>query len=389
MKILYFDCKNGISGDMALNALAKLAGCKEQVKAAMKERFRTELESVCAHGIAQDDGCAQDGPGGCVQDESGRGGHNHEGHGNDSHAHAHSRGHSHVHAHNHGHGRSYGEVAAIIENSGFSSQAKKTAHNIYGHIAEAEAKVHGASLETVHFHEVGRDEAIQNALGIGMALEAIAPDAIYTSPICDGKGTIICSHGEIPVPVPAVMALRKKCSYAFQQADINMEMVTPSGLASLMGIGAMPDECGGLDVLQKAIGCLDGERLAEGDVFPEAGVPPQAVIGADAVALSEDGRPLDTSALRKMAVSSEAGCHVIAFAEAKGNRNTKRPGLRVYLIECGEKAFGAATRQMYSTDGLPDDAAARQMDAAPAVPAPKHAAPASAALHSAHEEDIH
>lgn len=359
MKILYFDCKNGISGDMALNALAKLAGCKEQVKAAMKERFRTELESVCAHGIAQDDGCvrdcgcAQDGPGGCVQDESGRGGHNHEGHGNDSHAHAHSRGHSHVHAHNHGHGRSYGEVAAIIENSGFSSQAKKTAHNIYGHIAEAEAKVHGASLETVHFHEVGRDEAIQNALGIGMALEAIAPDAIYTSPICDGKGTIICSHGEIPVPVPAVMALRKKCSYAFQQADINMEMVTPSGLASLMGIGAMPDECGGLDVLQKAIGCLDGERLAEGDVFPEA------------------------------------GCHVIAFAEAKGNRSTKRPGLRVYLIECGEQAFGAATRQMYSTDGLPDDAAARQMDAAPAVPAPEHAAPASAALHSAHEEDIH
>lgn len=261
MKVLYFDCKNGISGDMMLKALMELAGCKDQIETAMNENFQT-AESLCVPVIVHDepsfkgDGCGD--------------------HHDDHHNHVMRCTHASCEPHRHSHGRSYQEVVAMIKNSGFSSRAKETAHNIYRHIAEAEAKVHGASLETVHFHEVGRDEAIKNALGIGMALEAIAPDAIYTSAIYDGKGTVVCSHGEIPVPVPAVMALREKCSYVFQQADINMELVTPSGLASLMGIGAMPDECGRMDALQG------------------------------------------------MAVSS---------AEAKGSRDTKRPGLRAYLIE--------------------------------------------------------
>lgn len=150
--------------------------------------------------------------------------------------------HEHHHDHDHHHGRSYREVKHMIQHSGFSSKARETAANIYKCIAEAEAAVHGETLETIHFHEVGRDQAIKNALGIGMALEVIAPDKILTSPVYDGKGTIICSHGEIPVPVPAVRALMSKSTFTFKQADVNTEMVTPSGLASLMGIGAVPDD---------------------------------------------------------------------------------------------------------------------------------------------------
>ena len=183
------------------------------------------------------------------------------------------------HDHHHAHVRSWLKVRQLIDHSSFSDDAKQTALSIYQNIAEAEASVHGESLETIHFHEVGRDEAVKNALGIGMALEIIEPLEILTSPIYDGKGTVVCSHGEIPVPVPAVMALRAKCTYAFETADVNMEMVTPSGLASLMGIKAKP----AVKTLQQ---------------------------------LLEDPR-----------------VSIIAETEAKGGRDTGRGGLRVYLLE--------------------------------------------------------
>lgn len=209
----------------------------------------------------------------------------------------HDYGHSHTdhshsgdHDHHHAHGRSWLKVRELIDHSSFSDEAKQTAISIYQNVAEAEASVHGETLETIHFHEVGRDEAIKNALGIGMALEAIKNSGqdvqgadehleILTSAICDGKGTIVCSHGEIPVPVPAVMALRAKCTYAFETAEVNMEMVTPSGLASLMGIKAKP----AVKTVQQIL---------------------------------EDPR-----------------VKLVAETEAKGTRDTGRNGLRVYLLE--------------------------------------------------------
>lgn len=210
--------------------------------------------------------------------------HSHGDNGHDDHDHS-------DHDHHHAHGRSWLKVREIIEHSSFSDDAKQTALSIYQNIAEAEASVHGETLETIHFHEVGRDEAIKNALGIGMALDAVKaraqgsdqdadePLEILTSPIYDGKGTVVCSHGEIPVPVPAVMALRAKCTYAFETADVNMEMVTPSGLASLMGIKAKP----AVKTLQQI---LEDPRVS-----------------------------------------------IIAETEAKGSRDTGRGGLRVYLLE--------------------------------------------------------
>jgi len=194
------------------------------------------------------------------------------------HTHDHHDDHDH-HDHHHAHGRSWLKVRELIDHSSFSDDAKQTALSIYQNIAEAEASVHGETLETIHFHEVGRDEAIKNALGIGMALEIIEPLEILTSLIYDGKGTVVCSHGEIPVPVPAVMALRAKCTYAFETADVNMEMVTPSGLASLMGIKAKP----AVKTLQQI---LEDPRVS-----------------------------------------------IIAETEAKGSRDTGRGGLRVYLLD--------------------------------------------------------
>lgn len=206
MKVLYFDCTNGISGDMLLNALMELSECRAEVEEAI------EMENFAAESHDHDDEVANQ--------------------------HQHNQNHAHEHTH---HGRSYHEVKHIIAHSGFTRKSREYAAAIYRNIAEAEAEVHGETLDTIHFHEVGRDRAIKNALGIGMALEKIAPDRIAVSPIYDGKGTVICSHGEIPVPVPAVRALMKKSTFVFRQADVDTEMVTPSGLAGLMGIGAEPE----------------------------------------------------------------------------------------------------------------------------------------------------
>ncbi|MGI6766089.1 MAG: nickel insertion protein [Lentihominibacter sp.] len=137
--------------------------------------------------------------------------------------------------HAYAHGRSYTEVKNIIDS------AQEYAQRIYRVLAEAEAEVHGETSETVHFHEVGRSEAIKNALGIGMALSRLAADRILVSSIYDGKGFVDCAHGRIAVPVPAVRAMMNKSDYDFRTAEgVDTEMVTPSGLASLMGIGAEP-----------------------------------------------------------------------------------------------------------------------------------------------------
>lgn len=202
MKILYFDGSNGISGDMLLKAVSRLSRNEEKIYEVMRHEVMGSQEEQ-----------------------------------------------NHIHDGHH-HGRSYKKVRELIENSGFSFASKKTALKIYEYIAQAEAKVHGETLETVHFHEVGRNEAVKNALAVGMAIEYICPDKIMVSPIYDGKGKIICSHGEIDVPVPAVMALRENCGYCFKTADVNTEMVTPSGLAGLMGIGAEAAE--DEDIVKKA-----------------------------------------------------------------------------------------------------------------------------------------
>ena len=201
MKVLFFDCTNGISGDMLLNALMELGECRAEVEAAINNESLSHVH------------------------------------------HSHNEENAHHHDHTH-HGRSYKEVKHLIECSGFTRKSREYAEAIYRNIAEAEAEVHGESLETIHFHEVGRDQAIKNALGIGMAMEKIAPDITAVSPIYDGRGTVVCSHGEIPVPVPAVRALMKRSTFAFRQAEVDTEMVTPSGLAGLMGIGAMPESSG-------------------------------------------------------------------------------------------------------------------------------------------------
>lgn len=176
---LYFDCTSGISSDMILHALTEMGGDTVWMK---------QLE---------------------LPEE--------EGH--------------HFH-------RSHREVKEILQENHLPEPVREKALAIYQVIAEAEAKVHESDVEHVHFHEVGSNRAVKNIVGIASALSSLSIKAIYCSEIHDGNGTVECSHGTIPVPVPAVQAMMGSCDYKFVTEAIDMEMVTPSGLGVLLGIGA-------------------------------------------------------------------------------------------------------------------------------------------------------
>lgn len=251
MNVLYIDCTSGVSGDMLLKALTELGGSAPEREAF--DPTQSPEERPCGHGgkNARDHHESHESH---SHEETPYGRHHAHDH---EHAHCHEHEHKHHHAHTH---RSHKEVQAIIQNSPMPPKARETALSIYRVIAQAEAKVHNSDAENVRFHEVGRNEAIKNITGIAAALDSLNVEAVYCSKIHDGTGFITCSHGKIPVPVPAVMAMREACDYPFVTEDVETELVTPSGLGVLIGIGARYAEKAPEGKLLKTVtakGCRD------------------------------------------------------------------------------------------------------------------------------------
>jgi uncharacterized protein (DUF111 family) len=102
----------------------------------------------------------------------------------------------------------------------------------------AEAAAHGVAIDEVHFHEVGSPRAVYTAVGVAVAAEMLGAEEFTCGALKDGSGTVKCSHGTIPVPVPAVRELLKQTDIPLHSdTNIRTELVTPSGLALLIGLG--------------------------------------------------------------------------------------------------------------------------------------------------------
>lgn len=252
-KTLYLDCSSGISGDMTVAALLDL-GASEQ-------RLREALSSLPAHGFdvavtrvrkSGLDACDFD-----VRLDAAHENHDHDmawlyGHLDASdhehvheheHNHEHSAEHAHEHAHDHEHSaehdhahhhhehRSLADVCAIIDASAMSERAKGLAHAVFGKLAEAEAKAHGATPETVMFHEVGAVDSIVDICSVAICLDDLDVTEVIVPSLAEGHGTIRCAHGIMPVPVPAVVNLCQAAGIALVPAPVTGELVTPTGAA--------------------------------------------------------------------------------------------------------------------------------------------------------------
>lgn len=213
MKILYFDCFSGISGDMVIGALIDAGGDpahleKELKKLNMKNEYELKFSKVVKNGITGtkfDVLLAKE-----VHTEG----------------HKHDRDHSHDNGHHH---RSYKDIVKLIKLAKFSKQVQNTAVSIFKRIGIAEGKIHGVTLDDVHFHEVGAVDSIIDIVGTAILLDQLKIESIKSSPIPVGSGRIHIDHGVYPVPAPATLEILRGIPIA--ESDMKGELATPTGAA--------------------------------------------------------------------------------------------------------------------------------------------------------------
>ena len=219
MKVLYFDCSSGISGNMTLGALLEIVGDEtyflEEIKKLNIDGYKIEISKKVKNGIT---GTYVD----VILDEQEE--HHHE------EKHHHEEEHHHEHHHHHEH-RNLKDVYAVIDHSSIQEKSKELAKKIFLRVAKAEAKVHNKPLEEVHFHEVGAIDSIIDIVGTAILIQKINPDKIISSIVNDGYGFIECAHGTMSVPVPATSEIFANSHVKFRQIDVDTELVTPTGAA--------------------------------------------------------------------------------------------------------------------------------------------------------------
>jgi pyridinium-3,5-bisthiocarboxylic acid mononucleotide nickel chelatase len=131
--------------------------------------------------------------------------------------------------------RHLSHIVKLIEQSGLSMRARQNACAVFQRLGEAEAGVHGVSIEKVHFHEVGAADSIADIAGACIALDLLGIDQVHVSPINTGSGTVKTEHGMLPVPAPATAALLAgKPIYA---RGPEVELTTPTGAALAVTLG--------------------------------------------------------------------------------------------------------------------------------------------------------
>ncbi|WP_413176097.1 nickel pincer cofactor biosynthesis protein LarC [Anabaena azotica] len=212
-KIAYFQCPTGISGDMCLGALVSLGVPVEYL-----------VEKLNALGIEQEYQLRAE----LVHRQTQQA----------TKIHVDLLHHHHHHHHEHHHGRHLPEIEEMILKAKLPSQAQTWSLAVFRQLAVAEGAVHGIEPEKVHFHEVGAVDAIVDIVGTCLGLDWLGIDSnqegfplIYCSPFPTGGGTVRAAHGQMPVPVPAVLKLWEMRSCPVYSNGIDKELVTPTGAA--------------------------------------------------------------------------------------------------------------------------------------------------------------
>lgn len=229
---LILEAHSGLAGDMLIAALLDLGASQEQCEAELRklnltEPWTLEVARVSRHGIAanhvrflsggrpieepflpSDSGKLVRAPG--------------------------SAGAAHAH------GRTYASIRSLIATSGLTERAKVRAQAAFRVLGEAEARLHGVSLDEVHFHEVGSLDAILDICGAAVLLELLGVARVYVPPLPVAHGQVKTAHGTLPLPAPATLEILK--GMPLRETQLRFETVTPTGaaLAAALSAGEPP-----------------------------------------------------------------------------------------------------------------------------------------------------
>jgi pyridinium-3,5-bisthiocarboxylic acid mononucleotide nickel chelatase len=202
MRVLYYDCFSGISGDMNLGAMIDLGIDKEYLTGELDKLNLKGWELIAEqdqrHGIF--------GIKVTVRQTK----------------------HEHVHRH-------LADIESIINRSTLDSRTKELSSKIFMKIALAEASVHKIPIGRVHFHEVGAIDSIIDVVGAAVCYNALNVDAVHVSPVELGSGFVICDHGKLPVPAPATAEIIQ--GIPVKKGGVDFEATTPTGAAIIATLG--------------------------------------------------------------------------------------------------------------------------------------------------------
>jgi uncharacterized protein (TIGR00299 family) protein len=248
MKIAYFDCFAGISGDMTLGALIGAGADPDRLRRDLAALgvggYRIEVgRRIAGYIEATDVRVILDDP-------------------------------------HHGHHRHLKEILETIRVTSLSDPVKQTAERIFRRLAAAEGRVHGHPPEAVHFHEVGAVDAIVDIVGTAICLEMLGWPKVVSSPMPTFHGYVKGSHGIFPLPAPATAEILR--GVPWRKLDIEGELVTPTGAAIIAeiasGFGPLP--------------AMTIESIGYGAGKSDFGIPNalRVMIGEESVASPGSGR---------------------------------------------------------------------------------------------------
>jgi uncharacterized protein (TIGR00299 family) protein len=208
VRLAYFDCFSGISGDMALAALihagADIGGIRDTLRSFPVDDLELDVEEVEVRGIAALRVHVRAGPQGVI--------------------------------------RTYSSIRALLDEADLPEHARRIAQRAYRRLAEAAASAHGKEAELVTFHEFGEIDCLADIVGCAVALDMLHADRVFASPVPTGMGMVRTEHGIMPIPSPVVMELLQ--GVPTYSRGIPLELVTPTGAAILAavseGYGDMP-----------------------------------------------------------------------------------------------------------------------------------------------------
>ncbi len=227
MRIGYFDCFSGASGDMILGAClaagVELDDLRTDLAGLGVAGFTLEAASIRKQGFAATQATVR------IEEAA-------------------PRPHRHLK-----------HVLAIIDGGQLAEPVARNARAIFTRLAEAEAAVHNTTIEKVHFHEVGAIDAIVDVVGACLALHRLGIERVICSPIPTGSGTVKCEHGLMPVPAPATAALLTGVPLA--ACEEVGELTTPTGAAILTTLATDFGPLPAMTIERTGVGagCRDGQ----------------------------------------------------------------------------------------------------------------------------------